>query len=202
MNYRRNEDRLLWDDRLYYNELVDLRFSEGSVDLTTFVVTPPAVEPVTLAEAKLQLIMTFTDDDAYINTLIKSCRQSLEKFTGLSLVEKLITWHVNNSRGGGEFPYGPVRAIASFKDSEDTVLTSPDGYELSGLDFKTIKSPHSELLKVTYIAGFTSANFPADLKLELMKMITWEYEHRGDEKDVQYKFTNKAWAHRRVSIIL
>lgn len=193
MNYRTNEDRRCVSTTLAYNETVALSIVE----------VQPVIEPVLLPEAKSHLRITFTDDDLYVDNLIKSCRQALEKFTGLSLVEKLITWHVNNSRGGSEFPYGPVRALPAIivKDSEDTVLVVDTGYELSGLDFPTLSSPAAYLTKITYGAGYTTANFPFDLKLELLGMIAFEYEHRG-EQDVQYSFTNKARAHRRVPIIL
>src|SRR5260370_25108756 len=43
------------------------------------VVTPPAVEPITLDEAKLQRRVTGTDDDAYITGLITASRQYVEK---------------------------------------------------------------------------------------------------------------------------
>src|SRR5260370_28067499 len=43
------------------------------------VVTPPAVEPITLDEAKLHLRVTGTDDDAYITGLITAARQYIEK---------------------------------------------------------------------------------------------------------------------------
>ena len=37
--------------------------------------TPPAVEPVTLSEAKAHLRVDSTDDDAYIATLITAARE-------------------------------------------------------------------------------------------------------------------------------
>lgn len=197
-NYRRNEDKWLFDDRLFYNELVDISIVEVT----------PVVEPVDLPTAKRKLKITYNEDDADVAALIKSCRQALEVFTGLSLVEKLITWHVNNFRGGSEFPYGPVRLLPVedypivVKDYEDNILVVDDEYKLSGIDFPTLVSPTSELVKVTYHAGYMAANFPYDLRLELLEMIVWHERHAGDEKDVQYKFTNKARAHRRVPIIL
>ena len=46
------------------------------------LVTPPAVEPVTLAEAKAHLRIDFSDDDALITTLIAAARQQAETITG------------------------------------------------------------------------------------------------------------------------
>jgi len=49
--------------------------------LSTQIVTPPIVEPITLALAKQQLRVDFTDDDAIITGLITAARQYCEKRT-------------------------------------------------------------------------------------------------------------------------
>jgi uncharacterized phiE125 gp8 family phage protein len=54
------------------------------------LVTPPAVEPVTLAEAKLQMRLGLTDDDALITELIVAAREYVETFTHRALIAQ--TW--------------------------------------------------------------------------------------------------------------
>jgi len=44
------------------------------------VVSPPAVEPVTLDEAKAHLRVTIADDDGYIALLIPAARERVELF--------------------------------------------------------------------------------------------------------------------------
>jgi len=52
--------------------------------------SPPAAEPVTLAEAKAQCRVDISDDDTYINTLITVAREYIEETLDLSMINQ--TW--------------------------------------------------------------------------------------------------------------
>lgn len=52
--------------------------------------TPPAVEPVTLTDAKTHLRVTATDEDDYIQTLISAARATLENIMNRAIIEQ--TW--------------------------------------------------------------------------------------------------------------
>lgn len=54
------------------------------------LVTPPAVEPVSLAEAKEWARVTGADDDDLVETLIAAARRHVEELTGRALITQ--TW--------------------------------------------------------------------------------------------------------------
>lgn len=56
------------------------------------LVTPPASEPVTLAEAKAHLRLEVALDDSYVNDLIKGARQYIEKVCWRGLMTQ--TWEL------------------------------------------------------------------------------------------------------------
>ena len=154
------------------------------------VTTDLSEEPVTLTELKQHLNMafdtlgsyTFTDDDTYLNRLIKASRQFLEKYTGLSFGEKTITAFLDNNRGGIEIPFGPVRSITSIKDYYGEVIAS-DAYTLRGSKYKKIVSPSYDYMEVTYTAGLTVV--PEDLKQAILCMCAALYKYRGDQTEAE-----------------
>jgi len=156
-----------------YNAVIDFK-----------VVTDLSAEPVTLVEVKQHLNMQFdtegsyefTDDDTKLTSLMKSCRKRLEKYTGVSFGPKTVRAILNNGKGNIELPYGPTVAITAIID-EDGDTIEADDYTLQGIEFKTLKSPCSCYVDVTYTAGFTT--LPEDLKMALLEEIAFRYENRG-----------------------
>lgn len=102
----------------------------------TKLVTPPTTEPISLAEAKLYLRQTFSDDDARITRHIKEAREWVE-----ARIQKQVTaatWEVALD----EFPtsaialdIAPVQSITSLKyddaDRVEQTLTVTTDYTYS-----------------------------------------------------------------------
>lgn len=91
------------------------------------VVTPPAVEPVTLTEVKSQTRVDFTTDDALLTSLITVARERVEGFLGYRLVATVLDYYLSlNGFPASDFielPGGRLISIASLK------YTDADGVE-------------------------------------------------------------------------
>lgn len=156
----------------------------------------PASEPLTTAEAKAHLRVTHTDDDTYIDVLIKAVRQAAENILGRSLITQ--TWEktLDEFPDAIELAYPPVIAVSSIVYLEaaagvSTALSAasyvvdtkagpgwvvpaygytwPDTYE-------TINA-----VTVTYTAGYGAASdVPEAIKQWLLIRIGSLYEYRED----------------------
>lgn len=71
--------------------------------MTYVLVTPPAVEPVSVAEIKAHARVDFADDDALLAAFGVAARQHFERQTNRSLISQ--SWRLD-LRG---VPYGPLR---------------------------------------------------------------------------------------------
>jgi uncharacterized phiE125 gp8 family phage protein len=98
------------------------------------LVTPPAIEPVTLTEAKLHIRQDETADDALITSLISAARQHVENVTGRSLITQ--TWRLYRDTFpdyGGAIRLGrsPVLSVVSLKYYNEAEVEQT----LSALDY-------------------------------------------------------------------
>lgn len=162
----------------------------------TILRTPTGSEPVTLEELKLHLSIDFDDHDDLLNILLKSAREEVEIYTGLSLVDSdiKVRWE---SVTIAELPYGPVKSV-----------TESASYNLEGLmgSFVSVNDNTGNALEIEYKTGYTSV--PTDLKLAIMKLATDNFEQRAgisfagtnaftqmpnDWRKTAAKFSRKTW---------
>jgi uncharacterized phiE125 gp8 family phage protein len=162
--------------------------------MSVFLVTPPAIEPVTLAEARAHLRIDGTDDDDYLAAMISAARMQVE--TGIRRVLIDQTWRICRddwpSAGRLDLPIGPVRSIASVvawtADGEQVVFAAST-YALDAAStparLKLAASPPPGLramngLEIDLVAGYgpSGIDVPQPLRQAIMILVARWYENR------------------------
>jgi len=165
---------------MLYNLLIDWEDQTNESGITE----PVSVEEVKnylrlegFIESSESISSDFNDDDVLIEILIKSARERMEEYTGLSLIPK--TWEIEftNLAGGFEIPFGPVNQINGLYDDEGDSI-STDNYTTSS-NLRKLKYPTYENMTMNYEAGYVVV--PRGLKEAILKEVAYRYINRGDE---------------------
>lgn len=164
------------------------------------LVTAPASEPVSVAEAKSHMGVTISADDTKIGLFITAARQYAEGQTRRAFIEQ--TWDYTLSKfpvGEIELPLKPVTSVSYVQYVDSTgatqsfaeTSTSPEtpkwtlttdgpralvfpNYSLSWPDTRT----HGNAVTVRFVAGY--ATVPEDIKQALFLIVAHWYENRED----------------------
>jgi uncharacterized phiE125 gp8 family phage protein len=162
------------------------------------LVTPPAAEPVTLADAKLHLKIDTSDDDALITRLITAARARAEWHTGRALnTQSWILWlDCWPSCGVIEIPLPPLQDVSSVTvyapDDSATVLDAAT-YQVDAasaparLTLKSTVLPPTNLrainsVAIAFTAGYGDAadDVPGGFRAAILELVAFLYEHRGE----------------------
>lgn len=163
--------------------------------------TETGSEPVTLAEAKEHMNVTFTDDDAYITALITQVRQIFEEVLRVTIKQRSNASALQFQIGQRmELPFGPVLDVTFAADENGTSIAFEDLKLIDELPggFWALKVKY-DYIKLTYTSGWTV--FPLGLKNAILREIAWRYQHRGDvvqDSDTihvkeAYKYKRGSW---------
>jgi uncharacterized phiE125 gp8 family phage protein len=166
----------------------------------------PVVSPVTPAELSSWLRLDDPADPA-LPILLESATQNAINFTGRSFIEQTVIVQYDGYPGVGTptggldmlrpipyewivLPYSPLVSVeeVSIVDEEgDSEIVDPEDYRVdirgSRINFKgTFPAIDTKnFLVIEYKAGFGGAcDVPAGIKIGIMKIAGWSYEHRGD----------------------
>jgi uncharacterized phiE125 gp8 family phage protein len=162
------------------------------------VYTAPAVEPLSLTEAKLYLKVDHTDEDTLITALVKAAREVAEHYTRRSFITTV--WDASfDDFPSGSIDYfqlygGPVASITSitYYNSAGTLVTLSSSVYLldTGSDRVSLALNQSwpatdERLGgvvIRYSAGYgsTSASVPETIRTAMLLILGHLYENRQD----------------------
>lgn len=141
------------------------------------VIEDAPAEPVTLEEAKAYIKVDYTEEDAFINSLIRAARKVLEEKYDIGIVEKTLKVIINNSCGGRDLPGSPVGEIVSVATKGGPITD----YDISGDFHRYVEWPVCDYVTVTYKSGYPLDQVPAEYKTAIMAQVLWMFERRGDQ---------------------
>ena len=160
------------------------------------VTTEPAIEPVTLSEAKLHLRIDDTTDDDMVENLIKSARRSAEIETNRSFITQTVALTLANWQSIIELPRSRVQSVTSVKyfdtaGNQNTVDASNYQVDLSvdpgrlapvyGYTWPTIEPRTFEAVEIIYQAGYGDAttDVEEEIRQAILMLVTHLYENRS-----------------------
>ncbi len=154
----------------------------------------PALEPVSLAEAKAHLRVDGTAEDTFVSSLITTSRLQVEAILGLALIEQSWTWRIDAWPARGiELPLRPVLGVTLVRtQSADLshVTLPPSSYILDGQGAPARLVPSGTALpapgvtalgiEIEFTAGFGPAatDVPAPLRQAILLLVAHWYENR------------------------
>lgn len=167
------------------------------------LVTPPAIKPVTLAEAKAWADINYTAKDAAINVLIGAATSHLDGWSGIlarCLCEQTWRQDFDDFRSSLRLPLFPVISITSVKYT-DTVgaeqTIAPENYTLKNdalgayvefrrsYSFPSLNS-ESSAVRVEYLAGYAdnagspkTSSVPDDIKQAIVLLVRHWFDNPG-----------------------
>lgn len=163
------------------------------------LVTAPASEPITLAEARDFCRVSGTDEDSLFNLLITAARIYAENYTSRALISQ--EWNLYLDCGelqGAEIlklPKGNILSIAqvAYYDDEGTLVVLPSQtYQLSGRGLALTNNeswpvPGRELdaFEIRFSAGYgaASADVPEPIRQAIRLLVAHWYENREGAGD-------------------
>lgn len=169
----------------------------AEIDIKT--TTKPTTEPVTLAEAKLNMRVDTTADDTLITSLIVAARQWCEQFANRAYMTQTITAKMDRFPLFIKMPRSPLLTVESINyidTAGDSQLLSTDVY-----DVDTISEPGEITLKfgqswpttqrihhavtIVYTAGYnataeTVTDVPQTVKQAIFLLVAHWYDNRSE----------------------
>lgn len=174
------------------------------------LITPPAMELITLEEAKVHLRLELAEnpEDVLISALITAAREWCERFREERFITQTWDYYRDDLPAEVPIPIGPIQhvefinvkdsasaiEIVSFVDPSGTVLFETDDYNLDVVSrpARLVKKTGSSVPRVTgqiqalqmrLVVGYADLpmDVPENFRAAVYLMLTHLYEHRGDE---------------------
>ena len=156
---------------------------------------PPALEPVSLAEAKTYLRVDHGDEDSLISSMITAARRFAEDYTRSALIAQQWSLALDKAPAGRfiTLPRGPVMSVVSIVTVDDNDISTPfdlGQVVLSLRDGKvhlkdTASWPTStrvtDGITITWQAGYgaSASDVPAPIRQAILQLVAQMYQDRS-----------------------
>jgi uncharacterized phiE125 gp8 family phage protein len=161
--------------------------------------TEPAVEPVTLAEAKAHLRVDVSDDDTLIAAIIKAAREFCEEYLDRTLVHTQWTMRADRFPWEFELPRPPMAQAGTTTATVVTyTLETQQTATLSTAEYRVDRAATPGVIRTTYAGtwpghlfdenavsvtwwggyGADGTGVPAGIRAAMLMMVSHLYEHR------------------------
>lgn len=160
------------------------------------VETAPAVEPVTVAEAKSNLRIGHSEDDARIARLIKAARAECEHLTCRAVAEQTLRVTLDAFPSGAiqlyrppivgvdwlkyDDPDGVEQTVASQNYTLDLGQNVPWLVPASGFDWPSTLEGGANAVRVQYVAGWTAGTYPEGIIEWILERVRQLYRDGDD----------------------
>ena len=159
------------------------------------LIRPPAVEPISIAEAKAHARIDTADEDAIVASLITTSRLTIEAALGLGLVSQ--DWRIRLDAvprsGVIDLPMRPLDAVLAVRVRDaagGAVTLSASDYEVDAVSVppRIALSPTVGVLPGVRLGGLeidatvgygaAATDVPAPIRQALLMLVAHWYEHR------------------------
>ena len=162
--------------------------------MTKIRISDPAVDPVSLTDAKHHLRVDISDDDDLITKLIGTATQHVESVTGLALIQQIWRHYRDSWPANRIIELGPTPILSV----DDVVIYDADGPPSSLAAANYVIDRHSRParlqiigsisgpgiaingIEIDFTAGFGQAgdDVPPPLRQAILMLVAHWYEHR------------------------
>lgn len=157
--------------------------------------TAPESEPVSVDEAKRHLRVFHDDDNEYIESVISTARDHVEKYCGARWTEVELVANCDDWCDLEFLPFSPVAALTSiaYTNADGAPATVDSSvYEFRADARSVVLKPgkawparqQGSRVSVTLNAG--TGNVPPAVKHAILLRVEDFYEHRGSEEDSKW----------------
>jgi len=190
---------------LLANELLNKALSDKKINFRLNLKTRPAVEPVSLDEAKTHLRVDDKTENKLIDVLITVARKEAELVTRRAFANQ--TWQMFLDRWPEgsvlELPFSPLSSVVqiqSFDDSGSPTIFATSNYHVftylgdapapGRIVLKTGATPpiatrSGDGVEIEFVAGYgaNACDIPEPIRNAILEEITFRFENRGDCSD-------------------